>query len=347
MAFDDPLDSKKYVKEYTDKISYGGGYGGSECLLTNTIYGLNHQATGIPAPGNVDNKGLTFFTRPWLNLSDENLATKRRLVPLMTSRTNTYQYAIRLLLDSRRSFDKRTAHCPLVDNNQPFLPLLSNLLVGLSGWPDETLDLFVSDPGIENEVYMLVDHLGSNYNRYDLTATFRNLDGDPVMTLIGAWLLYAKAVAYGSMLPYPEMVVSKTIDYQTRIYRIVLDRSKRFIQKIACCGAAIPSANPLGSSFNYAMDQQKGQELDEISIPFTCIGYEYNDPIIIQDFNKTVELFNPKMAKGVRDAVMIALTHEEEILYNFRGYPYITDNMELQWWVDYDYYRSTISELVS
>lgn len=337
--------SSRFLTRQKNSVSEHLGHGNPSKIIANTLRGINHQSNGIPAPGNSNNVGLTFFTRPYLNLSYDNLAKSRRLSPLLTDDPNTFHYAIRMLLDGRRREIDSLTKTPLTDDKQAFIPVFTNLLTGLSGWPDETVDTFISDPGLRNEVYMLVDNLGSAFNSFELTANFRNIDGDPIMSILAAWTIYAKAVAIGSMEPFQEMAVSKTIDYQTRIYRLVLDKSRKWIQKIACCGAAFPYANPIGSSFNFALDQQRSSEVDDISVPFKCIGYEYNDPIIGQDFNRTVVYYNALMADKYREEKMIKLDGENVQAFNFNGYPRISDDMELEWWVPKDEYVSRIRSL--
>ena len=332
---------KKYANQRRKRASAESGLGDPNKNVGNTLHGINAMGHSVGVKSNTDYQGITFFTRPYLNLTPGNISGKRTLTPYLTEEKDTLHYAIKLLLDTKQSLDYKGEHT-LTDIRLAFIAPFTNLLTGLTGWPDETLDVFVSAPGIKNEVYCLADHLGSNLNTFDLTATFRNIDGDPINALLSSWITYIKGVADGSMVPYYEMIASKTIDYQTRIYRLILDSGRRWIQKIACCGAAIPTANPIGGSFSYSENKPVIEDTNEQSVPFTCIGYTYNDPIIARDFNSTVVYFNRSMTTARRKSEMIRLSPNLLNMFNFKLYPLITQDMELQWYVNKEVYKLTL-----
>lgn len=314
-------------------------------VLGSALHGINFLNTGINASNNTDLQGITFFTRPFLNLSTNNIKGTRKLTSLLTEKDYSIHKAIRRILDTKMSKSDDGPSTPLMDTDQAFIPIFTNLLTGISGWPDETMDMYVSEPGLRNEVYMLVDHNSNRYGSYDLTATFRNIDGDPINAILNVWLTYAKGVSTGSLLPYPEMMVNRIIDYETRIYRLVLDTSRRWIQKIACCGAAVPTANPLGTAFNFSSDTPVVSDTTEQSVPFKVIGYCYNDPIIIRDFNTTVGHFNKKMVPGERENKMVMIPPKLYPYFNYRCYPRISEDMELQWWCSKDIFYNVINKL--
>lgn len=139
------------------------------------------------------------------------------------------------------------------------------------------------------------------------------------------------------MVPYPNNLVERRIDYQTRIYRLLLDPSRRYVQKIAACGAAFPLNSPLGNSFNFSNEGVYNQDNDQISIRFRAMGADYLDPITIQEFNAVVQIFNPEM-KGDdndRSRTYRMASHDELKAYNYNGYPRIDpESHELQWWID-------------
>jgi hypothetical protein len=193
----------------------------------------------------------------------------------------------------------------------------------------------------------MVDSFASDYSTFDITATFRNIDGDPINALFRAWTQYMTRVLSGSLVPYPEFVVENEIDYMTRIYRIILDPSRTHVQKIGACGAGFPTALPLGAAFNYSSDAPISQDTAQISIPFRCMGAQYNDPILVAEFNTTVATFNASMADGVREKMMVKLQQHERELFNYEGYPRISPDMELEWWVSKLTYATLSSKLNS
>ena len=341
----------KTIKDVLSVIQKAGGFGALDQAAINNMKGINHRGYGNPLPVNKDNFGLTFFTRPNLNLSYDNIAQRRILTPLLDGdglASNTYQRAIRMTLDPylgdpamyktgdpNRALKMLTTD--LIDQKNAFIPLLTNNLISISGWPDLQVETFTSTPGNYQESWSMVDSSSRFFGTYEIQANFKNIEGDPISAMFSAWLHYMSGVYEGSMVPYPNNLVERRIDYQTRIYRLLLDPSRRYVQKIAACGAAFPLNSPLGNSFNYSNEGVYNQDNDQISIRFRAMGADYLDPITIQEFNAVVQIFNPQM-KGDdndRSKTYRKAAYEELKSYNYQGYPRIDpDSHELQWWID-------------
>lgn len=335
------------VKDDIDLVSRHSGYGNLTEAATNAVFGLNHRGVGNPIPYNTDNHGLTFFTRPRLNLSYDNVAMDRRLTPLLTEEKLSYQRAIRTILDPIGAYS-RGVTTPLVDHKSPFIALLTNNLLSLSGWPDPTVGFFNSKEGPAKESWSMIDDVSRNFGTFDLQASFRNIAGDPITLLFNTWLIYATRVYDGLMMPYPDAIIENEIDYMTRIYRLVLDPSRQYVQKIAACGAAFPTSSALGAAFNFSSDTPFNQDnAQQISIPIHCIGCDYQDPILVKEFNDIGCLFNNDLyaALGAPSSAMEAgnmrrLAPEELSLFNYYGYPLIHPaSHKLSWWVYMDDYK--------
>jgi hypothetical protein len=357
-------------KVLIDRISRLGGLGSLTTSTASAFRGFNHQAIGNPIKMNTDNHGFTFFTRPCLNLSYDNIAQTRLLSSLLTNanvvlgngktipNTLTLARAIRVLLDpwGETGIGSTSEHIlnsmertysKLVDPRSPFMPVLSNNLLTLSGWPDPNTDTYVSAEGWAKQQWAIADDFPVDYRSFSLTANFRNIEGDPINALFQVWRQYMLRVLSGDMTPYPEMIAENEIDYMTRIYRFVMDPTRRFIQKWSACGAAFPTSNTLGASFNFSSDQFTDQSNSQISIPFLCLGAEYNDPITLHEFNRLVEMFNPAMSDNNRlsdNGSMKRLAPNEVTLFNYEGYPYVGDDGELEWWVDTDTYEAVMRD---
>lgn len=341
-----------------DLVSRLSGLGNLTEATSNIMMGFNHRNTGTPVPYNTDHYGLTFFTRPRMNLSYDNIVMDRRLTPLSAIESKdspSYQRAIRVLLDplhsrqSSRSADgKRESGLitsMLVDDLNPFIPLLSNQLISLNGWPDPVMGMYNSREGAGKESWFMADDIARHNGTFDLQASFRNIAGDPITLLLQTWLVYMENVYTGRMYPHPSSVVENEIDYLTRIYRIVLDPTRRFVQKIAACGAAAPSSSGLGAAFNMTTDVPFNQEvMSQISIPFHCTVAMYQDPILIREFNDLVVTFNPAMGDVDRASKMRQVAQEYLELFNYYGYPRIDPRtMEMQWWVKREWYEQQIA----
>lgn len=335
----DPLRNRQRIDKPTLSTDDGAigeatrdsGFARPRSAISEVYYGIDHRDAGSAFQKNTDHQGLTLFTRPQLNLSYDNVLADRTLIPLLTNEPKSMYSAIRAMLDPRVGNSST-----LIDPAMAFMPILSNALLNISGFPDITLDTYTAPEGLHKESYSMVDSLADINNTYDLTASFTNVKGDPITTLFHAWTRYASNVYVGKMVPYPDKIIENEIDYQTRIWRIVLDSTKRYIKKIGCANVAFPIASPLGASFNYSKETPYIADNDQISIPFRCIGAEYNDPILYSEFNATVIAFNPAMKDRHRQYRM--LTKKELNSHNYQGYPWInTDTLELEWWIPKSY----------
>lgn len=344
----------KQMKDAVNRIYQQNGVGDLSTVMQNLFYGINQRTTGLPIPGNSDHYGLTFFTRPRLNLSYHNVLADRRLHPLLTNDTYSLLRAIRCYLDpvSNKGIIKQdlgsssAISSPLVDPLNAFIPLLSNNCVSLSGWPDTVLDTFTANAGMVNETYSLVDGASFDYTAMDLTANFRNIAADPITYLFFVWQVYMTQVYRGVLVPYPESVVFNEIDYQSRIYRLVLDPTRKYVTKIACNGACFPYTNAMGTAFNFNGEKPTFEENDQLTIQFKSIGFCPLDPIVMHEFNDVVALFNPNMGNSISGDPMSPLKGLSSGRYvkvedpsdlnrlNFRCYPHINiATTELEWYI--------------
>lgn len=336
--------TNKIVDVWDRTFIQGGSVGGYRDILdrsplgnpsmavSETLYGLNHRGIHNSIPINRDYYGMTFFTRPDMRMTEDNLSRVRLFDALLTRNRTSMPAAIRAMLDNRHQSSGYPTD--LIDPKQIFIPLLSNQLISMGGWQDVTLPTYSSEPGVYGEVYTHADGIASIYRTYDITANFRNIPGDPITNMFFYWVNYASLVYEGILTPYTNNLFENTIDYQTRIWRIILDPSKKWVQKIAATGPAFPIDVPMGARFNYEIDTPINRA-DQIPITFRCIGAEYIDDILIHEFNETVCTGNTDMKDvDIHGNGLVQVTTEYIQLFNHFGYPRIDPNTyELQWWV--------------
>lgn len=330
-----------------NQISRENGFGELSIANSLSLRGFNHRGLGNPISAPRDNQGINFWTRPNLNLSEGNLVAKRVLSILATGEEYSIQRLARALLDPRANWcedmpagakrhNVSPISTPLVDRHNPFIPMFTNHVLSLTGWKDIDMDSYTSPEGKSRQTYSQIDSVAEILNSFTLTANFRNVTGDPITLLILVWLYYSGWVYRGDLLPYPESMVENEIDYQTRIYRFVLDPTRRFIQKFACTGIAYPTAISIGAAMNFNSEKPYSDENAQLTIPFQCTGAMYNDPIIIYWFNKTVYNFCDALRKSVggESQDYVKIDADELAAYPYRGLPHINPyTLELEWWV--------------
>lgn len=353
--------------------------GATQRGLTDNLYGINHQNVKNYLPESRDSIGLTFFTRPQLNLTDINLRNERQLYSLLTTKAASVQRYVRMMLDPRLGTGTSGLSCPLIDNKLAFIPILTNNLISVSGWPDITLDVHNSKAGVRREVHSMVDSPIDIYYDFDINCSFKNTKEDPLFMLFITWGMYMSRVFDGVMSPYLDFITENELDYNTRIYRLILDESRTYVKKIAATGASFPVNVPIGKFFDYNDATPYSDQNKTIDITFKCNGVNYMDPVLIYEFNKTVGIFNPDMRENnqsTREVInniigngfgkkrsndkhisgsgsspnyqMVKIPISLIDKFNFRGYPRINpDTSELEWWVNRQssYYNKVYNSL--
>ena len=312
--------------------------GSIEKALSNNLYGINHKQTRGVLQENRDTYGYTFFTRPQLNLSSPNLRNIRQLYNLLTNNEFSIQRYVRNTLDPRlaRPSGPDLLKSPLVDEANGFIPLLTNTIKNVSGWPDIVVPSYTSTSGVRKEQWAIVDGAIEIYEAFDLDCSFRNIKNEPTIMIFQTWLLYMAKVFEGMMSPYLDMIANNEIDYNTRIYRLVVDESKRIVTKIAATGASFPVNVPIGKFFDYTDENKYNLQTKEINIRFKCLGALYNDPILVKEFNEVSAIFNTSVRNMLdkKRHDLVEIPHALLKYMNNRGYPIIDpETYELKWYI--------------
>lgn len=338
-----------------DIINREAGFGGFSTGMFTLFNGHTKQAGLPPFPVNTDDQGYIFFTRPELNLTYDNIINIRHMLPMTDRDPNSMNNAIRcMLMHPKIDLEPNRSRSKVFDDRQAFMTVLSNTCTQFSGWSDMSIDSYVSDEGYKKSQISMADGPIDILNTSDLTATFHNPEGNPVLDTFLYWLHWISLVSTNEQVaPFLDNLINNRLDYQSRVFRFTMDRSRTYIKKFASC-IVYPTAVPIGSVFNLTDEARHTQEQNLITVPFRVSGgIEYNDPIILSEFNKVVYETNPEMADDdqldpatglptddARLATMVKLDSNEIQLYGDKAYPRIGDNMELEWWVTKDIYKA-------
>lgn len=317
--------------------------GSMDKAMSESLYGINHTKVPNATIDNKDNFGYAFFTRPQLNLSDSNLVHVRKFIDLLTQKDTDIHRYVRMMLDpSLKVSSKNAINSPYINNRLAFVPVLTNNLKNMSGWPDMVMPTYTSKQGLKKEQWGIADGMVDIFDSFDIDCTFRNTVSEPIILMMQTWLYYMAYVFEGLIVPYPLFIADNEIDYNTRIYRIVTDSTNRYVTKIAAVGAAMPINVPTGKLFDFSSETPYNTQTKDVNIRFKCYGAMYNDSILIDEFNKTTVVFNPNMRKVIASGFEPMQGHNFDKIpqqlknrFNHRGYPLInTETFELDWWLD-------------
>lgn len=343
------------MRRIIDQIFIQSGLGSVKSGITKNLYGINFAGTPNMLPINRDHYGLTFFSRPCMNFMPDNLRSNRIMSQLLNNDVKSVHRLIRSYLDPR-IFDNGGKQSPgwgspFVNPKSPFIALLSNNLLSMSGWPDYDAQIYTSTAGNWREEYSFVDGIIQDFRTWDATCSFRNIDGNIIVNLFFYWLIYQACVAVvGDMIPYPVMNLCHEIDYNTAIWRITLDPTRTRLTGIART-ISYPITCPIGAQFNFESEQEYNKDYDQVSIQFKCHGAEYNDDILIDEFNRLVQLFDPDFTEKTRQGNYIRLPPSAYRIFNGLAQPRINPNTyDMEWWVpksEYDRYKPLLMQSYS
>lgn len=356
VAVDQIMNNRNYESILAKSTQDTGLFNPSN-VYWSTAHGVNLTNRISPTKVAKENIGYTFFVRPTMNLSYDNVRRSRLLVPIATSQDPSWMSMWRCYLDSFANMGygmQPTIHSKLVDPCSPFMPILSNELVSISGFPDRTMDIFQTQEGRHREATIMADGIYDISNVYSLNATFKKLPGDPISYGFCNWLCYTALVHEGMINPYPINDVQNRMDYTTSIFRIITDETKQRVLRFGRTGYAIPTNCPEGAAFNYEAMTPYASASSQIDIQFTCSGWITNDVGYILDFNRLQLAFNKRLGAAVRPRVASYfvssqypdLYHDTEFkmvkldpaffnLFTTRVYPWINiqDGWTLERWV--------------
>jgi len=326
--------------------------------ITNTLYGLNYSMENPPLPSELYGQSRIFFTRPMLNLTDMNILNAREMYSLMNKNPYSMERYVRAMLDPRLQynltgkftelkngnnsaiFNNQIADSPLMDRYQGFLPLLSNTILSLSGIPDVVVPHATTTAGVRREQHAMVDGIYEVNDVYEVTATFRNIRTGVLPFLFQTWVMYESMVFEGKLVPYIDFILENEIDYNTRFYILIMDRTGKYVSQIFAPGAAFPISIPLGKYFDFNRSEVTKDNNKTLDIRFVCMGGMYNDPRLKHEFNMAQCIFNPYLRKyyieGEKD-YMIEVDEHLLKYFNYRAYPLIDiDTNELKWLIPKD-----------
>ena len=335
-----------------DDLFRSNSIGSINKALGYALYGINLHWSSSHIPANQYRAGYTLFTRPQLNMTTDNLLADRSMLNLLNKDPASIGRFVRCTLDPRlmnkSKYNPTPYSCPLVNNKQAFIPILSNTITSVSGWPSWTVPLFNEKEGLYGQSYSQVDGRVDIRSPVELTvSTNVNAAGEPLLNIIKTWALYMAHVSEGTVLsPYNDMLIENEIDYQTRCWRLGMDKSGRRVVKMAATGPGIPINVPIGEGFDFNDETIYNQE--KLSYRFTFMGVEYDDPILVYDFNKTVVAFNNEMDDNFREARMVLVENIAMPFLSHLAYPRINpDTMILEFWIEKAVAQTILEKYIS
>lgn len=337
--------SNSLISQSLDSIFASSPIGSLDKALSNNIRGFNALQSNSVLPPSQDHQGYLFLTRPQLNMQKENLRNYAPMYALLNDDPNSDGMAIRSLLDPRigagytfpvangRTRTIPPLPCNIIDNENAFIPFVTNNVISSTGWSDKTLPMGSTDAGLYGQKYIFVDGISRSFEDWDLTINLQNVKGDLAVAMFSYWIDYASLIKEGKLSPYFDYIINNRADFHTRAYRLVMDKNKEFVTKILACGAGVPTSSPYGMFGDFDRSIPFSEQTKELSFRFRCMGQFHNDPRLIDSFNRVVCAFNPSMWDNFREDNMVRVPRHYLSRFQSRIYPRINpDSLRLEWW---------------
>ena len=331
---------KNFLDQVVEMAFETSGAGGTESQIAQ-VFASHDRFSRSLAPKNAVFSGFTFFTRPRLCLRDWNICHDRKLSVLMTQDTRSIDFAIRCLLDTRFAAENENAgKCKLFDKGNPFNVPLCNAVRSITGFNDPMLVTETTEGGFFSEDQTYVIGGDRMARTYDINCMFRDYPGSPILALIDFWTQYMAGLTDGSIQQYADAIDLNRMDYTVSIYRFLMDRTQRNIVRWAKCTGCYPVSPPSGVCFNLNESEFMVEAASSINVPFKANRIEYDDPVILKEFNMLVRRYcgeDTGLTAGLNsaDSKFVAGFSHNVASNNFAGIPYIrmspTGGYELIW----------------
>lgn len=315
-------DRDKLLAAVNESLFINSGRGSYD-FRTQTILSEHDRFRSSPIQINSEMVGLTFITKPRLNLTTSSLRQDPHLAMLDTLDPLSLMFAIRCNLDTvfMRSGAGRTpaANSPWVNDKSPFNIPLGNMLVGMSGWPDYNLEYETTESGYFAEDMTLARGSDRGRRTYDIVCTFRDIQGGYLMAYLFYWIHAMALQMEGSIVAYPDDREANRLNYTCSIYRFVMDPSMTTILKWAKATGCYPVSLPIGDVFNFGPEDSFIHTSQQFSVPFKVNNVTYMDPRHLQAFNILMQRYAG--SNFGREGSRVVTKAEANL--NFKGLPFI------------------------
>lgn len=309
----------KLLSAVSETLARSSGLG-SRHAVTQTVLSKHDRFGSAPIQINSEMVGLTFFSKPRLNMTTTSLRQDPQLAMMDTLDPMSLMFALRCNLDTvfATSTGRSAADTsPWVNTESPFNIPLGNMLVGMSGWPDYNVEYETTEAGYFSEDMTMVRGSDRGRRTYDIQCTFRDIQGGYLMAYFYYWLHAMALQMEGSIVAYPDDREANRLNYTVSIYRFVMDPSMRTIVKWAKATGCYPASIPIGDVFNFGPGDSFIHTSQQFTVPFVVNNVTYMDPRHLQAFNTLVQRYAGTNFASARTAAPATA------MYNFAGLPYI------------------------
>jgi len=327
-GFGDTIGGDMYSK-LMDGVFKKSGYSGTNNQIVSCLRDIDRFQTNILAP-NYETSDITLMTRPILPLGSLSIRHDSFLSALDTKITNSTDFYIRCLLDGNWASDNAglTSKCPMYNPFSPWIPIVTNRITSISGFPDPILETKTTEGGYHQEDQTYVKGGTGLHRSVTLNLNFNDIQGGILIKLFQVWIEVMAQLRDGRMMSYLKYIDENKIPYSVSIYQFNLDPTKTYLTNWVKATTCFPVSVPLGAIMNKAENQRHVTSAGQFTIPFMCNYVAYNRLEHIAAFNKLTERY---YLMGSKERMEKIKNLEPTLGNNYNGIPYIeSDNYGLK-----------------
>ena len=265
---------------------------------------------------------IVFMTRPNLNLRDEANLNRSKLFKYLTSSKLGFTLARQLMfseavdhiaygglvVEENKSLEYKilknihgtcddtiVGGVSCIDNPNVsfpvdisnFIPIVTNCCKETSNAKDMILETEETEGDYAGNKLVYGSGMDESLGPGEITLTFDDLYGSPIMNLMIIWVYYIHYVTKGIISPELEYIRNRIIDYTCSIYVFMLDTDQRTIVRWVKYTGCFPKTIPFGQILHTS--DVKIEQLSQIQIPFQYNFASPMDPTVLAEFNMISE----------------------------------------------------------
>lgn len=288
MKYDDKvLDALQAVKR---NLNVPSAFSKKE-IVDNIFTKFNRFRVAFPDIEMVNTVPMVFFTRPDLNLVDDNMKLHEQ-ANNDGRMYHIYKSNPKIITSLTSGFSKL----------HYFNPLLSNFADSLEVM-DESVDTLETGETFSGYKILYSKHNIKSITAGTMSIKFRDIYNLAITKQMQVMIDYQSKVYKGLMLPKTQYIYDKVIDYAFNVYYFLLDRDMETIRFWTVYYGVFPINVPK-SPLSY--DRGSSVSLPELSVSFAYYHREDLNPLALTEFNdlgngkgngyKYSELYNSKIA---------------------------------------------------
>ena len=321
-------------------MSRNAGRGNTRASNHNLFKGKNWNGGIAHVEQPLDRDGLIFIARTDLCLRRPNIKGHRQFSSLLSPERLSSGGAIRAMLDPRWAA-QRGKGSPLVDPLYGFMSLMDNTILSCTGWPDDVVKVTPTPPNRVGASALMVEGQHENGKPFTLSMEHNNTEGGMVTQTYNVLTRYSQWLRRHEVARYDDNIHLDRLDWKSRIYRFVFDKTGTRVEHFTMTGEAFALSSSIGALMNHQTDSSINTGYETVSGNWQCGGYFHNDPIVIDEFNRTQVLHNPNMHDDIREQNYYRVGADEGVPsltlakgFMYMGYPRIHPlTLEFEIWI--------------